>query len=377
MKILHTSDLHIGISLFGEDMLPYQESIGESLCAAADEYSADCIIIAGDVYDSAVVSGEAVKCWDRLCERLFSGGRDIPVIIIAGNHDSAPRLSVNSGLLENCGLYIRGSFRDYMKPISVGDADIYCIPWFNIAEVRELFSDREIKTCTDAFLAMTDDIKSSWDKSKKHIIVAHCFVTGAAISDSERASKGAEISAGGAQMVSADVFAGFDYIALGHLHRAQTIKCSADENTAVRYSGTPIPYSFSEAGQAKTYTVFDTEVGISELCAPSSLSLITVKGSYDEVMAAEVPEDAYVRVILTDRSSSAGLYENIRDRFPRMLRLECARKVSASADDSDSRISEMSVSEAELAEKYLRDCFGWEITERQLGWLEEAMKEEE
>ena len=358
-------------------MLPYQESIGESLCAAADEYSADCIIIAGDVYDSAVVSGEAVKCWDRLCGKLFSGSRDIPVIIIAGNHDSAPRLSVNSGLLENCGLYIRGSFRDYMKPISVGDADIYCIPWFNIAEVRELFSDREIKTCTDAFLAMTDDIKSSWDKSKKHIIAAHCFVTGAAISDSERASKGAEISAGGAQMVSADVFAGFDYIALGHLHRAQTIKCSADENTAVRYSGTPIPYSFSEAGQAKTYTVFDTEVGISELAAPSSLSLITVKGSYDEVMAAEVPEDAYVRVILTDRSSSAGLYENIRDRFPRMLRLECARKVSASADDSDSRISEMSVSEAELAEKYLRDCFGREITERQLGWLEEAMKEEE
>lgn len=178
-------------------------------------------------------------------------------------------------------------------------------------------------------------------------------------------------------MVSADVFAGFDYIALGHLHRAQTIKCSADENTAVRYSGTPIPYSFSEAGQAKTYTVFDTEGGISELCAPSSVSLITVKGSYDEVMAAEVPEDAYVRVILTDRSSSAGLYENIRDRFPRMLRLECARKVSASADDSDSRISEMSVSEAELAEKYLRDCFGREITERQLGWLEEAMKEEE
>ena len=122
MKILHTSDLHIGISLFGEDMLPYQESIGESLCAAADEYSADCIIIAGDVYDSAVVSGEAVKCWDRLCGKLFSGSRDIPVIIIAGNHDSAPRLSVNSGLLENCGLYIRGSFRDYMKPISVGDA---------------------------------------------------------------------------------------------------------------------------------------------------------------------------------------------------------------------------------------------------------------
>ena len=146
MKILHTSDLHIGISLFGEDMLPYQDKIGESLCAAAVECGADCVIIAGDVYDSAVVAGEAVKCWDRLCEKLFSGGRDIPVIIIAGNHDSAPRLSVNSGLLENCGLYIRGSFRDYMKPISVGDADIYCIPWFNIAEVRELFSDREIKT---------------------------------------------------------------------------------------------------------------------------------------------------------------------------------------------------------------------------------------
>ena len=99
MKILHTSDLHIGISLFGEDMLPYQDKIGESLCAAAVECGADCIIIAGDVYDSAVVAGEAVKCWDRLCEKLFSGGRDIPVIIIAGNHDSAPRLSVNSGLL--------------------------------------------------------------------------------------------------------------------------------------------------------------------------------------------------------------------------------------------------------------------------------------
>lgn len=373
MKILHTSDLHIGISLFGEDMLPYQEQLGESILAAAEESGADCIIIAGDVYDSAVVSGEAVKCWDRLCARLFSGDKKIPVIIFSGNHDSAPRLSVNSGLLESCGLYIRGSFRDCIKPVSVGDTDIYCIPWFNISEVRELFPDRDIKSCTDAFLVMTEAIKNSWDRSKKHVIAAHCFVTGAAMSDSERASKGAVISAGGAQMVSADVFAGFDYAALGHLHRSQTIKCAADSKAVVRYSGTPMPYSFSEAGQDKTYTLFDTQSGeLSEIHAPQLVKLVTVKGSYDEVMETEVPENAYVRVILTDRSTAAGLYEKIREKFPRMLRLECSAAAANASDGGHESITE--VSAADLARRYMQDCFGRELTEQQLGWLEEALK---
>ena len=378
MKLLHTSDLHIGISLFGEDMLPFQERLGVILSECVISCDADCIVIAGDVYDSAVVTGEAVKCWDRLCSRLAGIKKEnslltVPVIVISGNHDSAPRLSVCSELLEQCGLHIRGSFRDFERPIAVGDTDIYCIPYFNLSEARELFSDSRISSYTDAFEEMTSRIRASWDPQRKHIIAAHCFVTGAGISESERASKGAVISAGGAQMVSADVFREFDYAALGHLHRPQTIKCSADDKCIVRYSGTPMPYSFSEVGQAKSVTVYDTVSRCAEeIMLPELISLETVRGSYEEVMAAEVPEKSYIRVILTDRTTAAGLYENLRERFPNMLRLECAAMRTADGEEKENGEEITAMSAAELAERYMHEMFGQELTAEHLKWLDEA-----
>lgn len=379
MKLLHTSDLHIGISLFGEDMLPYQEKIGEYLAACAEKYGADCIIISGDVFDSAVVSAEAVRCWDRLCTRLFSGDSKIPVTVISGNHDSAPRLSVCSGLLEETGLHIRGSFRDHLRPVAVGDAEIYCIPYFNLSEAKEFFPDREIRSVTDAFAAMTENIRAVWDDSKRHILAAHCFAAGADISESERASAGAVISAGGAQMVSSDVFAGFDYVALGHLHRAQDIKCPSDSRTKVHYSGTPVPYSFSEAEQEKSFTVYDTDSGeMLSVPVPREITLLTVEDTYENIIAraAETPPDAYVRIRITDRASAAGVYNVIKDKYPRALRIECAFEPKSAGNAPTARsVSEMSV--YDLAEKYITEKFGREMTDEMKKWLDEAVSESE
>ncbi len=379
MKILHTSDLHIGISLFGEDLLPFQEKLGEYILRSACDNGADCIIIAGDVFDSAVVSGEAVRCWDRLCSVLFSGERKIPVAVIAGNHDSAPRLSVCSDILENSGLHIRGSFRDFLRPVEVKDAQIYCIPYFNLSEARAFFPDREIRSVTDAFSALTDEIKAGWNEASKHIIAAHCFAAGADISESERASAGAVISAGGAQMVSADVFAGFDYAALGHLHRAQNIKCPSDKNTIVRYSGTPIPYSFSEAGQKKSFTLFDTDTGIAtEIPVPEELCLVTVEDTYEGIMnrADELPDGAFVRIIITDRASAAGVYNSIKEKYPRALRIECAYVPEIRSGAVTERdVAEMSVTE--LAERYIRENFGRDMTDEMKDWLSQAAEEKE
>ncbi len=373
MKLIHTSDLHIGISLFGEDLLPYQEEIGRKISACAKKHNADCIIISGDVFDSAVVSAEAVKCWDRLCTGLFSGESRIPVIVISGNHDSAPRLSVCSELLEGAGLYIRGSFRDYLRPVKVCDSEIYCIPYFSLSEVKAVFPDNEINTVTDAFAVLTENIRAAWDPGKKHIIAAHCFAAGASLSESERASKGAVISAGGAQMVSADVFAGFEYAALGHLHRPQTVKCPADTGCTVRYSGTPLPYSFSEAEHEKSISVFDTDTG--ELCLEpfeSTLSLVNVKGTFEEIMSREnVPENAFVRVEITDRASAAGIYNTVKEKYPRALRIECSHApVYTASPTSPSEVEELSPEE--LAERYIREKFGREMTDEMRQWLAKA-----
>lgn len=373
MKLVHTSDLHIGISLFSLDMLPFQETLGEAILSCAQKYSADCIIISGDVYDSSIVSAEAVKCWDRLCSTLFSGQRNIPVVVISGNHDSAPRLSVNSELLKSCGLHIRGSFVNFAEPVRLENADIYCIPFFNISDVREMFPEKEILDQTDAFAAMTEVIRSKMDRSKKNIIAAHCFAAGSQTSESERSTKGAS-SAGGLSSVSAEVFAGFDYVALGHLHRPQNVKCT-DENTLIRYSGTPIPYSFSEAQQQKSFTVFDTDTREMILePVPEPVRLVTVKGSFEEIMSSDIPEDAYVRAVITDKSSAAGCHDRLRGKFPRLLRTECEfTRAAGSGGETADRIEAMSLSE--LAGKYLKDVFEKDITDEQLAWLADAEME--
>ena len=174
-------------------------------------------------------------------------------------------------------------------------------------------------------------------------------------------------------MVSADVFAGFEYVALGHLHRPQTVKCPADTGCTVRYSGTPLPYSFSEAEHEKSISVFDTDTG--ELCLEtfeSTLSLVNVKGTFEEIMSREnVPENAFVRVEITDRASAAGIYNTVKEKYPHALRIECSHApVYTPSSTAPSEVEELSPEE--LAERYIREKFGREMTDEMRTWLAKA-----
>lgn len=377
MKILHTSDLHLGIYLFRENLLPRQDEIAEELLLAAEKSGAECIIMAGDIYDSKNPSADSVKACDRMIDRLFSAEKPLPVIMISGNHDNSARLSVYSSPLEKCGLYIRGSFGDYLRPVRLGDVEIYCIPHFTLQEAKWEFDgeDAELKSISEAYALMCGRIRESWDESCRHILVTHCFAAGSEISDSERACR--NLSAGGTSAVDPSVFAGFDYVALGHLHKSQNVRCAADGNTLIRYSGTPMPYSFGEASNKKSCTVYDTETGdISELELPEKIKLVTLTGSFSEIRAAAqtVPDGAFVKVILTDRLSAAGLSDELYSLFPNMLNAEC--RMNAAEKTGSDRLDSFDIRRmtfSALAESFMRDIHGTEITDEQKLWLDEAL----
>ncbi len=372
MKLLHTSDLHIGLSLFKTSLLEYQSDLGNILRKCGEDNNADCIIIAGDVYDSYVSSADAVNCWDRICSQLFSGEKSIPVIVISGNHDSSVRLSVCSDILEKSGLYIRGTLSDYLRPVTVGNAEIFCIPFFNIAEISAMFPDKKIDSMTAAFSALTDEIRAVMTPDMRHIIAAHCFMENAHTSaDSERAT----ITAGTVQMTDAAVFSGFDYAALGHLHRPQTV--SQKNGTVIRYSGTPMPYSFSEGGQEKSFSLFDTETGrldtIPVVTSPP-LRLVTLTDTYEQLLARadEIDSDTYVRLIITDKTSLSGIDKELTEKYPRRLTVQYADRTSDAPSPLDSDPSMERLSMETLSSLFMNRLGLEPLTDEMKEWIGQA-----
>ena len=295
MRILHTSDWHIGKSDGEQNLFDDQQFFINSICSIVEGEKVDAVIIAGDIYDRQIASSDAVRLYDYAMTRLC---RDLKkkVIIVAGNHDSAERLSTCSDLLSAAGLYVSGSLKRHPDTVTLNGTDVYLLPWFTIEKVKSVFPEYadKIESCEDAYKVVLDNIKKSFDKSKKHILVSHAFITDSETSTSDRA---AEI--GAATQVSASLFDGFDYVALGHIHKPQ------DVNSYIRYSGTPMPYSFGkEERQEKSVTIIDTDPLSKKIVAiPLLHKRTTLSGKYEELLDAKCAEDVrtgYVRLEVTD-----------------------------------------------------------------------------
>ena len=305
VRILHTGDLHFGASLGGFSLLKEQEDLSEMLLEIVDAQGIDAAVIAGDVFDRAVSSGEAIGLYDRFVTKLCG---KCPVYLIAGNHDGAARLASLAGLLRGAGLYVQGSLRERPQPIRQMDAEFWLIPYFNTEQVRLLYPAAGIRSANDAMRALMDDVRARRDPAACTIVAAHCFVTGASPSGSDTSAVLA-----GAGQIGADVFEGIQYAALGHLHRAQ------QPAPNVRYAGSPYPYSFSESG--KSVTVFDTaSLQVTEIPLHHARTLRTVRGTFDEVLALPVSED-YLQIELTDRGAGLETLDTLRSRFPRLVTL--------------------------------------------------------
>ena len=248
MKLIHLSDLHLGKRVNEFSMIEDQEYILREILGIVREEEPDGVLIAGDIYDKSVPSVEAVELFDDFLKRLAR--QKTPVFIISGNHDSPERLAFAAELIEPSGIYIAPAYNGKVAPVSLSDAHgevhIYMLPFIKPVHVRRIFPEDKVESYTDAVRAAIAHMNVA--ESERNILMTHQFVTGAARSDSE------DICVGGSDNVDASVFQVFDYVALGHIHGPQNAG-----GEKARYCGSPLKYSFSEAGHRKSVTVVEME----------------------------------------------------------------------------------------------------------------------
>jgi len=375
MRLLHTSDWHLGRALYGVDLLPHQDAFLDWLLDQAIRHEVHAVVVSGDVYDRAVPPTDAVAVLDRAL-RGFAAAR-IPVLLTSGNHDSAVRLGFGSRLSELAGVHLRTSVADIARPVLLadehGEVACYGIPYLlPDAVLDELNADRSHASVLAAATALirADAKRRGVDRT---VVAAHAFVTGAATCDSER-----DIRVGGIGDAPASVFAGLTYVALGHLHGQQVV-CSSAAGTTVRYCGSPLAFSFSERRHAKSVTLAEIDevgrVSVTKLAAPVPRRLREVRGTLDDLLASSDAgrlgnlADAWLRVVLTDRARPAAPMERLREKWPHTLVLdfdpEC-EFVGAAADPG--RLVK-AADPAEICELFVEFTTGGPADPRQLAVL--------
>lgn len=316
MRFLHTSDWHLGRSLHGVDLLDHQAAYLDHLVSLARDERVDAVVVAGDVYDRAIPPVEAVTLLSETLARLTE---HTTVVLTSGNHDSATRLGFGSALMrERVRLHTRVAELD--RPVVVDEVAVYGLPYLDPDAVRgELGGDEPLARSHEAVMtaAMARVRADAGRHGLRAVVAAHAFVVGGEPSESER-----DIRVGGVDHVPAGVFAGVDYVALGHLHGPQGLTGPA--GTVLRYSGSPLAYSFSELRHAKSTVV--AEVGPAGVttrleAAPVPRRLADVSGTLDELLGArgEAHVDDWVRVTVTDVDRPTDLFARVRGRFPHAL----------------------------------------------------------
>ncbi len=326
MKLLHISDLHIGKRVNAFSMIEDQKYILRQILAIADSQQADGVMIAGDIYDKPVPSAEAVQLFDWFLTELADRGKQ--VYAVSGNHDSAERIAFGAQLMSGRGVYVSPVYQGETAMLTVqdpyGELCIYLLPFIKPAAVRhalEGIPDLDGKTLPESYqdaVALAVE-RMNVDRSKRNILIAHQFATGAGRCDSE------EVSVGGLDNVDADIFDAFDYVALGHIHSPQYMK-----RETVRYCGTPLKYSFSEAEQEKSVTVVELggkgQVGISTVPLVPLHDLRRIRGTYLEVTARDfyqnMDTEDYVQITLTDEEDIPDGLQKLRIIYPNLMRLE-------------------------------------------------------
>lgn len=341
MKFLHISDLHLGKRVNEFSMLKDQKYILEQIRSIAGRERADGVIIAGDIYDKPVPPAEAVQVFDRFLTALAREGRK--VYAVSGNHDSAERIAFGAALMREQGVYIAPVYDGNVEKITehdaYGDICIYLLPFVKPATVRHVLTreqeekagavqeNEEVTGQETAALTYDDAVRFAVermevDAAKRNILVAHQFVTGAGRCESE------EVSVGGLDNVDAGIFERFDYVALGHIHTPQHIG-----RETVRYCGTPLKYSFSEAGQEKSVTVLEVkekgDIVLSTVPLQPLHDMRKLRGTYREVMAAggraareaDPMQEDYVEITLTDEQDILDGIQKLRTVYPNLMRL--------------------------------------------------------
>ena len=371
LKILHTSDWHLGKIVMVQSMLDDQQYFIEQVfLRALDEYKPDVIVLAGDIFDRSIAPIPAIALFEETLYQVAERG--IPLIAVSGNHDSPERLIPAARLLRSSGIYLANALRDLSEPIDVTAADgsrarFFCLPYFDLTAAKDFTGCAELKNTGDAYRALLNNVSDQLSPDCPNILVTHCTVAGAITCESESG-----ISVGGAQQVSSDLFSAFDLTCLGHIHSPQKAGGSA------RYCGSPLRYSFDRNERDKNLLLYDTlaDMSVTEIPVVPLREMRTVKGTFDELMS--VPDGCsqdYIFAVVDDDHLIYEPMSRLRVKYPNLLGLDqlyLTRTVSGGTDSETGRkIAANAITDEEIFTGFLRDICKREPTDEMLAFFHE------
>ena len=371
MKLIHLSDLHLGKRIYGFSMIEDQRYILEQILNVTEQEQPDGIILAGDLYDKSIPPAEAVQLFDWFLTRLAE--KNLPVFAISGNHDSAERIAFGAGLMSGRQVYVSPVYDGNIKKATLNDGygpvDIWLMPFLKPVTVRQALKEEKIEGYQNAVETVIKRI--NLDHDRRNVIVAHQFVTGASLCESE------ELNVGGLDQIGAEVFDGFDYAALGHIHSPQ--KAGRD---TVRYCGTPLKYSFSEAEQTKSVTVVELfekgNVEIRTIPLEPLHDMRKIRGTYMELMnpafyQAGNRED-YVHITLTDEEDIPDGLQKLRVIYPNLMQLSYDNLRTRANQEICVEEEVEQKSEQELFEDFYRTQNNQDMSEEQKTFVAELLE---
>jgi DNA repair protein SbcD/Mre11 len=376
MRFIHTADWHLGRLFHNRHLTDDQRFTLEGLMRLVQSSQADAVVIAGDVFDRAVPPPDAVRLLDNIVASLALDLR-VSVVMIAGNHDSAPRLEYLSELARRTGVHVVGCVGRAVRPVEITGRDgtevcFWPIAYTDPESARDEMGRDDIHTHEQAIAAQLQTIARSGDGGVRNVVVGHAFVSGCRSSDSER-----ELTVGGSSAVSPSLFSDFDYVALGHLHERQTAG-----SERIRYSGSLLKYSFSETDQHKSVTVVDLgpqgQLSVEEAGLPIKREVRRVRGAFAELLSREVDEElseAYVEVVLTDSDPILNPVDRLRKKYPFLLSLRREEMERAILGPQVGSSSIKTRGTAELFHDFFLDVRGRPVSEAQATEVAAALNE--
>ena len=392
MKFLHSADWHIGKVVNNISMLESQEHFLEDLVKILKEEKVEALVIAGDLYDRSLPPTGAVKLLGKYFGKIVNE-LQIPILAIAGNHDSGERVSFISDIVKYQGLHIEGVLNKNIECVTINDTNFYLLPYFDPAVARKIFDDEEIRNHEDGMKKVVDYINENKDDTKKTVVIAHGYVTSINFdssksrdeilkeieiveSDSQR-----PLTMGGTEFISGKIFKGFDYVALGHLHEPKRVSANDD---SIRYSGSPLKYSISEKSHKNSVSIVEIDddgVKVKEIPVKPYKDIRVLKGTLESLMDKEhlktQKTDDYIHFILTDDGELFEPMAQLKAVYENPLSLEREYKRDLKNSSIDIKIEDMNKNKAELFKGFYRNVMNTELSDKRFEILKDIVEEVE
>ncbi|WP_127849095.1 exonuclease SbcCD subunit D [Lacticaseibacillus hulanensis] len=371
MRILHTADWHIGKSLAGFDLLDVQRRSFAQLCQVVRDQHVDAMIIAGDVYDRSLAAENVVDTVNDMLRTLNLDDK-LPLLVISGNHDSAPRLATGHEWFANTGLYLNTTIAGAFKPVTIGDTQFFLLPYFEPRQAQVYFGNDSLTSIGASVARVIDGLVPLFEEGKHHVLVSHFFVAGSSHVGTNGGSSETSVSVGGLDAVPVDIFAPFDYVALGHLHNRHALNAEK-----IQYAGSLVKYDVSEANMKKGCYILDTDTMVRKFIEiPQTPEFRHVTDSFDRIMDPDtdlgVAPDDYVQFTLTDTEVIPDLMNRLRERFPHCTGVDRATSVDLQ-QEMHAQIQDLDP--MALLTDFYADALGSPLSDGSRKWAEKTLAE--